>query len=245
MVALSSWTIDFRSLSDFGSLYYGPELFLEPRKRVGDALGAQDLGLAPGDERRHSQGHSQAMVARAIDRGAAQGRGALDVEPVRRGLDAGAQRAQGGDHRRDPVALLDAQLRSPPHPRNPLGLGGGHGQDGELVDHAGDQLPADLAGCTPSGGDQLLAAHVEIRDWLAALLALVAQLHSGAHGPEDIQQPGAGGVDADIPQQQVALGQQESANEEKGCRGKVARHEHIPRGQRLYGASKGVGDFSP
>jgi len=67
----------------------------------------------------------------------------------------------------------------------------GHGQHRELVDGPDHERAAHLRGPQAAG-----TCH-EIRDGLAAALAGVLQCDVRAHGPQDVQRPGAGRVHPD------------------------------------------------
>src|SRR5205085_3222930 len=83
----------------------------EPREARRDAVAIGDLRRSARGEREDRGGHRDAVVAAAVDLGGLESTlFSLDHETVGQLLAFHAQRAQHMSHRRDPIALLDAQL---------------------------------------------------------------------------------------------------------------------------------------
>jgi hypothetical protein len=86
-----------------------------------------------GAESRDRKRHGQSVIAGGVRDAAGQPAGARDVKTIRKLLRIGPQRAQAGDERRDPVALLDPQLAGTRH-RHRSAVGGERGQCRQFVD---------------------------------------------------------------------------------------------------------------
>ena len=78
------------------------------------------------------------MIANAVQARAPQDGSALDGEAIFARFDVGSKGSQHGHSRCHPVRFLDAELRGIAHLRASGGDSGGDGDDGKLVDGAGD-----------------------------------------------------------------------------------------------------------
>jgi hypothetical protein len=118
--------------------------------------------------------------------------GALDLETVGELFGTDPDRAQVGDQRGDPVALLDPELLGAGDARHPLGARGEDREDRDLVDAGGDPGPADLRGAERGrAGDQ-------VRHGLSVRQAFGVDADPHAHPPHHVDEPGARRVHADV-----------------------------------------------
>ena len=136
--------------------------------------------------------------------------------------------AAGGEplrHGPQAVALLDPQLRQALHARRPLGGGGGHGEDGILVDHGGRPAPRHLHAAQGTGADR------DVGHRLAPNVALVGEADVGPHVLEGFQESGAQGIDADAGELDGRSRHYHGGHHGEGGRGHVARHRDLPGAQ--------------
>src|SRR5690606_6002544 len=117
--------------------------FLEDRREIGKGNGDGFLPVHAhtpfGGQSGDGHGHSDPMVAVAVQQASPQRSGAFDHHPVRRLFHPRPQFAKFLRHRGDPVAFLHLQLGGVADHRSSLRLGGHHRQHGNLVDQAGNQ----------------------------------------------------------------------------------------------------------
>ena len=127
-------------------------------------------------------------------------------------------------HRREPVALLDPELRGAADHGDALGAGGGEEQHRDLVDAEGHEVALDLDPLEPARlGD-------EIGDRLAARVAAVLEGDARPHAPEDPKHAVAGGIDAHPREPDPGPRGNAGSDEEEGGGGQIPGHRYgLPR----------------
>src|SRR5882672_7258934 len=122
--------------------------------------------------------------------------------------------------RRDPVALLDAELGGSRDRRLAVGERRGDAEDRELVDRARHLGGRHHRSMETRGADAQLGAR------LARDVARVEHLDRRAHAPEDRERAGARRVDADAGEAEHRARDDQRGDDEKRRRGDVARQGH-------------------
>ena len=203
-------------------------------ERLLAAMGAPVRG---GPEAGHRQGHDHAVVALAVQvRPSPERRRPLDLPAVVPQADVGAHAPQGLGHHRQAVRLLDPQLRGALQAGEAAGLGGQHGQQRQLVDGPRHEVAPHRGGDQPPPRRGLEA---QIAHWLAALHPPTADGHRGAHGLQDVQDPGAAGVEPHAGQSDVGAGDQGRGGQQEGGAGQVAE------GRTVIDGAERVADSFP
>jgi hypothetical protein len=155
------------------------------------------------------------VVAVRLDPPSPEAAAALDADPVRGRLDRAPERGGGGGDGLDPVGLRATQLAGVGDRRRCLGGAGGGRDQGKLVDRERD------LGALDPRRPQVGGAGADRAGGLPAPLTLLDDLDLGAHPLEDPEQAGAGRVEADALDDDVAPRDEQGADDEEGGRGKV------------------------
>ncbi len=80
--------------------------------------------------------------------------------------------------------------------------------------------------------------HPQVRDRLAADLAPVQFLDMSAHGAQHLEQPGSGGIEADILDHEIAAGHDQRGDHEEGGGRRIARHDDVLRLQIRFAVQR-------
>jgi hypothetical protein len=146
-----------------------------------------------------------------------------DAESIVEGLDVGAQAAQVVRDGFDAVGLLDAQFGGVLHEQALFAAGAEHGQHGNFVDQGGGPFAFDRSAF------QVGAAHEQVAHGLAVPHGDVEDFHLDAHGDEEVDERGAGRVQAHAVEDQVRAGHDRRGHQEEGRGAQVAGHGEFAR----------------
>ena len=166
------------------------------------------------------------MIEQRFDAGVAGATKSLAARPVDGEAvlvlhNLSARSGERGGHRGQAVALLHAQLLQPSGAGGARCERGGDEQHRELVDHRGRNRRIDI-----DAGEGRVA-HAQIGHGLAADLAGVHLLDIRAHLAQHFDEAGAGRVEADIHDRQVAARHQRGGDHEEGGRGGIAGDGYV------------------
>ena len=158
------------------------------------------------------------MVPFRVDLGSTELLPAGNSEAVGKFLDFRAHAAQIFRHGPDAVALLHAQLFSPPYFESIFRLRSQNSQDGHLVDQRrhflfGYREGGQVAGADVQVADQFTMNHLHVRN---------LEVASGAD--QKVEQGRARRVQSDVSQRQVGVGRDERRRDPKRRRREIARH---------------------
>ena len=158
------------------------------------------------------------MIAAGVDSGSVEGLAAGDVETVVELLDFCAHGAEVGGDQRDAVGFFDAQFFRVANADAVLREGADGGEDGQLVDElrgerAGDGGAGEAVGrrVDLDGANELVIFGFEVED-----------ADVGAERGEDVEERGAGGVEAEVVEDEVRAREESGGAQEEGGGGDVA-----------------------
>ena len=130
----------------------------------------------------------------------------------------------------DAVALLDPELRRAGDLEIDAGGGGKTGQQWQLVDQGRHQLARNAR------ASQLRWLHTNRADVLAGAGGVLLFLDAGAHAPQSGKESGAGRVQTDIGQNELALRCQRSESHEERGRRRIRRDFDLERVETFCGS---------
>jgi hypothetical protein len=189
--------------------------------------------MLAGKETGNGEGHGDAVVAKAIDGGTLELGPADDLHAIVELGDGDAHAAEVIGYGGDAVCLLHAELSGIADAGRAVGQCSGHGEDGEFINHIGD------FGSTDDGAVEITAFDDDIAADFATGVCLGAG-DLGAHAEEDGNNAGAGGIEPDIGEGDLSVGDGGSRYHPEGGAGDVTWHGDI-HGLRLLTAVDGDG----
>lgn len=155
------------------------------------------------------------MVAVGVEFGGVEWVAAFDFHAVFEFLDLGTHGAEVVDDGGDAIGFLDAEFAGVADGGFALGEGGGDGDDGDFVDEVGDFLWEE------GGSGEGSAVDFDVADGFA--FGLVEGVdHAGSHAAEDVEDGGAGGVEADVVDDESGAGEGGCGDEPEGGGGDVS-----------------------
>ncbi len=134
----------------------------------------------------------------------------------------GAHGAEVSGDQRDAVGLLDAKLLGVADDEAVCGEGSDGGEDGKLVDDLRGEGSGDGEGRGGARGG--FAVDLEGADEFAVVLFDGEDLDAAAERGDDVEQRGAGWVQAERVEDEVGVREEERRGEEEGGGGDVAGH---------------------
>ncbi len=196
----------------------------EPREGGRDIGHVQRSRSAPrAPQARDGKGHGDAVIAVAVDGAAAEAR-------RRRGSRGHRAAARSRPRARSGPAAMTASrslslTRSSSAPRtsvSPSAHGRGDEEHRKLVDRQRHQRLGHLDAAQRGSCAPRCRRSARRR----AVARCRARMHAdvGAHQPQQLEQPGARRIDADVAQQQAALGRQAAGHQEECRGGEIRRH---------------------
>ena len=198
-----------------------------------DAVGVVDDGLALGEKPGDGEGHGDAVIAVRVDLGALERLPAVDRHAVLELLHIGSHFTQVLDGGGDAVGFLHAQFAGVADVGVALGQRGGDGDDGDLIDEVGDFLGQQ------GGAFQWRAVELDVSDRFA--LGVVEDFrHVSAHAGEHFEDGGAGGVEANVLDEQAGAVHRGGGDEPESGGGDIAGDGEIA-GLRHLTAGHGDG----
>ena len=133
-------------------------------------------------------------------------------------MNVGAHGAEIFGDEGDAVGLFDAEFLGVADGDAVAGVGGDGGEDGKLVDELSGEGSADVHAARAVGG----AVDLDGADEFAVVLFDVEDFDLAAEGGEDVEQRGAGGVQAERVEDEVGVGEEQGGAEEECGGGDVA-----------------------
>ncbi len=197
----------------------------------GGGFGAFDLGFAGGAEGSYAEGHGDAVVQAGVDGGSVEGLAAGDFEAVGIFREGGSHGAEVFGDEGNAVGFFDAQLLSVTQDDAVGGVRCNGAEDGELVDELGGERAGDYVWGAGCGGG--VGLNLEGSNEFAVGGFDVERPDFGSEGRHDVEQGGAGGVEADGVEDQVGIGEEERRAEEEGGGAQVAGDGEVGGGEGL------------
>ena len=192
-----------------------------------------DHGLALGEKPGDRERHGDAVIAVRIDFGAFEFAAAVDGHAVLELLHIHSHFPQIFHSGGDAVRFLHAQLARVADVGGTLGQRGGDGDHGDLVDEVRDFLGQQR------GAFQRRAVDFDVADRLAVRVVEDFR-HVRAHAGEHLEDGGAGGVEADVLDEQAGAVHRGGRDEPEGGGGDIAGDGEIA-GLRHLSAGHGDG----
>src|SRR5256885_12816237 len=175
------------------------QVFPEPGIGNGHALRILDGDPVPGRRPQYAEGHRDTMIPAWIYRSRKLLRARSHSHSIRQLLRLCSDRTKVLHDGVDAVALLDPELRRAGDLEIDGGGGSQTGQQWQLVDQGRDQLAANAR------ASQLRWLHTNRADVFTGAGGVLLFLDAGAHAPQSGKESGAGRVQTDIGQNELAL----------------------------------------
>lgn len=161
-----------------------------------DAIGAVDDGFSGGEEAGDGKGHGDAVISVGVDGCTFEWGAAVDGHAVGEFLDLDAHFAESLDGGGDAIGFLYAEFFGVADVCGALCEGGGDGDDGDFIDEVGDFLREE------GGAGEGCAVEFNVADGFTTG-AVEDFGHFCAHAGEDFEDGGAGGIEADVLDEEV------------------------------------------
>ena len=199
------------------------------READGGGVCALDEGVAGGAEGGDAEGHGDAVIAAGIDGSAVEGLAAGDVEAV---VELGyfrPHRAKIFRDEGDAVGFLDTQLARAADANAAAGERRDGGEHGQLVNELSREGAADCSRSEALGR----RGNLHDADQFGVLLFEIEDGDVRAECGEDVEQRGAGRVEADGVENEAGAGEERGGAEEECGGGQVARDGGVDGVERL------------